>query len=480
MKNEHMPPVAFPSLCRFVEENLERWGPPGLVLGVLYQGEMATAGFGVTNVEHPLPVTGETLFQIGSVTKTYVGTAVMRLVEEGKLDLDATVRTHIPDFKVADESTSARVTLRQLLTHTCGWAGDDFHSTGEGDDALAAYVAQMASLEQVTPLGEVFSYNNSAFSLLGRIIEVVTERTFEEALGELVLKPLGLESSYLEPTDVMTHRFAAGHSDDGDGHQQVAHPWPLVRNNRPMGGLICHVKDLLRYAGFHLGDGTAGDGTRILGAESLDRMHAPHTTIREGEHWGLSWEVRDIDGARQVAHGGATNGHRCYLALIPEHDFAIAVYANSARGNMGIRAVHAEALKQCLGLKVPEPETIDVAEEELAAFTGFYTQQFGDLELGMLAGKLVAVHIEKSEFPGDHSMPPMSLKACGEDRLLILDGEYKNATGDIIRRSDGSIGWLRVGHRCYARHEGHKARSAILIRQNRSSQAEPTRGVSSH
>ena len=97
---------------------------PGVAAGVLYQGQTQTTGFGITNVDHPLPVTDETLFQIGSITKTFVGTAIMRLVEQGKVDLDATVRTYLPGFRVADEAASQGATVRHLLTHTGGWAGD--------------------------------------------------------------------------------------------------------------------------------------------------------------------------------------------------------------------------------------------------------------------------------------------------------------------------------------------------------------------
>jgi CubicO group peptidase (beta-lactamase class C family) len=400
-------------------------------------------------------VTEETLFQIGSVTKTYVGTAIMRLVEMGKLDLDTTVQTYVPDFRVADEAASTEVTLRHLLTHTCGWVGDFFHGTGDGDDALASYVADMASLEQLAPLGETFSYNNAAFSLLGRVIEIITEKTFEEALDELVLKPLGLENSYLKPTDVMTHRFVVGHQDEGDG-QQVAHPWPLERSNVPMGGLVCPVTDLLRYALFHLGDGTSEDGTRILGADSLAQMHSPQTTIKEGEHWGLGWEVTDVAGERQVSHGGATNGQIANLVLFPEQRFAIAVVTNSYEGKKAARDVTQQALKHYLDLVLPEPEAIDVSEEELAAYAGFYSRPYCDLELGVLGKRLVGVLTYRQGFPNENSPPhpsppPMTLAVCENDRLLVTDGIFKGVTADIVRRADGAGAWLRFGYRIHVR-----------------------------
>jgi CubicO group peptidase (beta-lactamase class C family) len=267
-------------LCEFVAKVMEEKVVPGVAVGILHKGETATAGFGVTNVDHSLPVTDETLFQIGSITKTFTGTAIMRLVEMGKLDLDATVRTYVPDFRVSDDEASSQATIRHLLTHMGGWVGDFFDDTGAGDDALPRYVAKMAELEQLAPLGTVWSYNNAGFSLAGYVIETVTDKNYQAALKELVLEPLGLNHCYFEPGDVMTYRFAVGHNVSEEG-AQVARPWPLPRSVYPAGGITCHVKELLRYARFHLGDGTTEDGTELLRPESLSQMHSPQVTV-----WG--------------------------------------------------------------------------------------------------------------------------------------------------------------------------------------------------
>jgi CubicO group peptidase (beta-lactamase class C family) len=268
------PETTWERLGEFVTQTMERKNVPGVSVGILHRGEAATAGFGVTSVAHPLVVTDETLFQIGSITKTFTGTAIMRLVETDKLDLDATVRTYLPDFRVADEAASAQATVRHLLTHMGGWVGDLFHDTGAGNDALASYVAAMADLEQLAPIGTVWSYNNAAFCLAGRIIEVVMEQSYREALKALVLEPLKLRNSYLNPVDVMTHRFAVGHNVGEDG-PQIAHPWPIPRASNPAGGIACDVRDLLRYARFHLGDGAGRGAERDpVALAAVDGGHA--------------------------------------------------------------------------------------------------------------------------------------------------------------------------------------------------------------
>ena len=153
---------------------MSRYHVPGIAIGILHDGDEDIAAYGVTNLEHPLPVDADTLFQIASITKTITATVVMRLVERGALDLDSPIRRYLPEFKLRDEEVAKRATLRHLVTHTGGWLGDCFADFGKGDDALARYVAAMAELEQLTPLGEIWHYSNSSFAFLGRLIEVVT------------------------------------------------------------------------------------------------------------------------------------------------------------------------------------------------------------------------------------------------------------------------------------------------------------------
>ncbi len=449
--------TTFDQLGEFVADVMAAKRVPGVAVGILYKGETYTAGFGVTNVEHPLPVTGDTLFQIGSITKTFTGTAMMRLVEMGKLDLDATVRAYVPDFKLGDEKAASQATIRHILTHTGGWVGDYFDDTGAGDDASAKYVANMADLEQLAPLGTVYSYNNSGFCLAGHIIEQITGQSYQAALKELIFEPLGLENCYFDPGDVITHCFAVGHQVQAQ-KAQVARPWPLPRAVYPAGGITCHVKDLLRYARFHLGDGTAQDETRLLESGSISQMQSPHVTIRRNEFWGLSWSIEDVNGTRTISHGGGTVGQVSQLTLVPEHDFAIVIFSNADEGVSLTQDASRWALKQYLELETTDPTPIESSVEELAPYVGRYARPFVEAELGILGGKLVGQLTYKQGFPIKDSPPPpapppMSLALYKPDHLLVLDGAYKDMRADIVRKADGSIGWLRMG-RIHKKVEG--------------------------
>jgi CubicO group peptidase (beta-lactamase class C family) len=451
MKNEG----TWQRLGEFVSQEMKKQEVPGVAVGILHEGETSIAGFGVTSVENPLPVTGETLFQIGSITKTFLSTAVLRLVAAEKLDLDAPLRTYLPDFRVADEEASVRATLRHCLTHTGGWAGDYFHSTGAGDDALARYVADMAGLPQVAPIGTLWSYNNAGFALAGHVIEQVTDQRFEAALKEWVLEPLGLERCFFEAGDVISRRFAVGHN-VGDEGPAVARPWAMVRSTYPMGGIACDVAELLRYARFHLGGGQAADGSSLVSAEALREMHSPQVVRWGAESWGLGWATQQIGDTLQVSHGGGTKGQVTLLALIPEHGFALAVLTNADRGGFVTDSVRRWALKEILAIEDAKPQPIESPAETLAEYAGRYRGFFDDLELGLLGGKLVGQATYKRGFPSEDvppapAPPPMSVTRCEEDRLLVLDGPFKDALGDIVRKEDGSIGWLRFSGRLHVR-----------------------------
>jgi CubicO group peptidase (beta-lactamase class C family) len=121
-------------------------------------GEEHLVGYGTTSVEHPLPVEADTLFQIGSISKTFTATAIQRLVHQGRLDLNVPIRSYLPNLSLADETATERVNLGHLLTHTAGFQGDHFPDTGDGDDALARYVAGMVDLSQLTLPGTTFAF----------------------------------------------------------------------------------------------------------------------------------------------------------------------------------------------------------------------------------------------------------------------------------------------------------------------------------
>jgi CubicO group peptidase (beta-lactamase class C family) len=301
---------------------------PGVAVGVWADGREAYACHGVTSIDNPLPVDRDTLYVLGSVTKTYSATALMRLVVEGQVALDAPVRRYVPELRLADERAAAEITVLHLLNHTAGLDWRLIVDTGEGDDALAAYVATLAEVKQIAPSGARASYSQAGYNLAGRIIEEVTGLTYERAIAALICEPLGLAHSFFARDDVMTRRFAVGHNPGDDGTLAVARLWRWSRGDNPGGGLASSVADQLRWARFHLGDGRADSGVRVLPAELLQRMKEPTVALRGsalGDAIGLgcpSWScssryIRRPNGVRSCRRSTPTR-QRC--ATRPEPD----------------------------------------------------------------------------------------------------------------------------------------------------------------
>ena len=428
---------------------------PGVAVGVRHGDDEFTGGLGVTNVDHPVDVDDSTLFQIGSITKTFVGTLAMRLMERGDLELDEPIRTYLPDFKVLDEEASRKATVRHLFTHTAGWVGDWFpEDLGHGDDAVARYVKSMADTPQLTPVGEVLSYNNAGFNVAGRVFEAVLGRAFTDIMQEMLFDPLGMDHTYLLPWDVMTHRFAVGHSVNDDG-PAVARPWSIGRASGPAGGIVTNVRDMLRYAEFQLGDGSF-NGERLLEPESLRRLHTPQVRFTPNNSVALTFWVDDRRAVRSMGHGGGTVGQISLFTLVPDEDFGMLLVANSGNGRQLNPKVTNWALEHYLGVSTPEPSVMETPLEQLKDYTGDYKATLTAAEVsadegGLLIGRRALGGFPTKDIlpPDTEPLPPVHYGFYDEDHIVGLEAPHEGDLGQFIRDPDGGVAWLRLGSRIH-------------------------------
>jgi CubicO group peptidase (beta-lactamase class C family) len=434
----------FEDVCAAVEAAAAETETPGVAVAVLQDGNEHAAGFGVTSVENPLDVTPETLFQIGSITKTFTATVAMILVEDGALELDTPVRRYLPTLALADPDVAARVTMRHLLTHTGGWVGDYFAEHGNGDNALAGIVEDLPKLPQLTPLGEVWSYNNAGFYVAGRVLEVVAGEPYEQLVRRVLLGPLGLEHSLFFADEVMTRRFAVGHHRVDDAPPIVARPWSIGRAHHAAGGIASTVVDLLRYARFHLSDGEG-----IVTPASLEEMqsaYAPAAPIFGSV--GVAWGIDDATGVRLVHHGGGTNGQVAHLSLAPAARTALAVLTNHQRGGEVVGAA-LDTVVKALGGRSPERIAVVLDPTE---YLGTYRSPLLDAELTTTDEGLQLVITSRGGFPAEDSPPmpsppPVPVVFSERDRLFVPEGPGKGTEAEFLRGPEGRIAWLRFGGR---------------------------------
>lgn len=312
---------------------------PGASLAVLAEGEVHAAVTGVLNIETGVEVTPDSLFAIGSITKLYTAAAVMRLVEAGTIDLDQPVVAVLPEFRVADPDVTQQVTPWHLLTHTSGISGDAFIDTGCGDDSVQRFVESLADVGQDLPLGTAYSYCNTGFVILGRLIEQVTGEPWDEALRELVLDPFGLAHTVTRVEQLVRFRATCGHV-GSPGAVELEPVRSQMRGHAPAGStMYSSAADVVRFGRLFLDRGRALDGTQVLSADSVAEMLRPQVPVAlhwtEGDQRGLGWTLYDWDGRRVLEHGGGTPGHRAYFEMVPDRGVAVALLTNGRNAFAG-------------------------------------------------------------------------------------------------------------------------------------------------
>jgi CubicO group peptidase (beta-lactamase class C family) len=449
----------FRELDERIEAAMKRYHVPGVAVGIWSQGREHLRGFGVTNVDHSVPVDADTLFRIGSTTKTFTATAMMRLVEQGRVDLQAPVRTYLPDFALADEAVANRVTVRQLMNHSAGWLGDDYGDFGRGDDALARYVAGLKQLPQLTPLGQVFAYNNAAFVVAGRMIELLTGKPYETALQELVLDPLGLKHSGFFTDRLIGESISASHDVENDRAVVMRGGWAFPRSINPTGGLISSAREQLAYARFHLGDGTGADNKRVLSQQSLEAMRAnpgPGGTVTmeiDGVCVGW-WQRPTAQRVPVFQHGGSWGGQRSDFFFVPDRQFAMTVLTNSTSGPKLLAELGRSgwALTKFCGLSNPpadpKPQPAARLKEYEGHYTGWVIQPDGPPD------KIAELHAELKATDGSLRVTgdmESSLTFYRDDYVLAVDRDNQVTRSDFLRGPDGKVAWLRDSGRLWAK-----------------------------
>jgi CubicO group peptidase (beta-lactamase class C family) len=288
---------------------------------------------------------------------------IMQLVEEGRLSLDTTVSEVLPSLRLGTEDVGAEVRVLHLLTHTSGIDGDIFTDTGRGACCVEHYVDKLAQAPSIYPVGASYSYCNSGFVLLGRIIEVLDGREWDASLRSRLVEPLGLTETVTLPEDAILHRAAVGHREHPHEGDPVS-VWSLPRSLGPAGLITASAHDVLTFARLHLYGGVTGDGARLLCQDSVSSMQQPQFEIPSvdghADAIGLGWRVSAWSGRRIIGHDGGTIGQLAYLRIDPEARVAACLLTNSSASEALCQRLFSEVFDAYVGVTVPvvpEPAT---------------------------------------------------------------------------------------------------------------------------
>jgi CubicO group peptidase (beta-lactamase class C family)/predicted dienelactone hydrolase len=317
-----------------VEQGMQDYHTPGIALGVVKNGELVYAkGFGVAELGSERPVTPQTVFCLASIAKTVTSTAILQLVEQGKINLDAPVTDYLPYFELADER-DRDITIRQLLSHTAGLTEWDYFNMGEpefDEGALERYVRSLRDVELLAAPGEQWEYSGIGYDILGDVVAKVSGQSFETYVDEHIFTQLGMAHSTFMPGEVDPAVWANPHIPDEAGNTVVHRNFEYTRSHAPDSTLCSTVEETARYAMAHLNRGEL-DGARILDASTYDESWKSH-----GETWfppdlernyGLGWTIGDYKGHLLIGHGGLDFGYNAFIALLPDEATAVVMLTN--------------------------------------------------------------------------------------------------------------------------------------------------------
>jgi CubicO group peptidase (beta-lactamase class C family) len=358
----------------------------GATLGIWSDGREVLAAYGVLNSATRVPVTPDSLFQVGSITKIWTATMIMQLIGEGALSLDTTVADALPGIRLGRSDVSDQVTVQHLLTHTSGIDGDIFTDTGRGDECVERYVGELAAATRTFPVGAAYSYCNSGYVLLGRIIEVLDGRSWDESLRGRLTGPLALTRTVTLPEEAILHRAAVGHDSAG----VPVRVWGLPRSIGPAGLITATAGDLLTFARLHLAGGILPDGQRILSEASVLAMRQPRAAIPDfalpGAAIGLGWRLGSWGGRAVFGHDGDTVGQSAYLWIDPEARLAVCLLTNAGESESLFRALFDEVFGDLVGVTMPASPLPACSAAPAGQVAGFVTVA-DDLDLRRHAGR---------------------------------------------------------------------------------------------
>jgi CubicO group peptidase (beta-lactamase class C family) len=338
---------------------------PGAAVRIEKGGEVILRkGYGLADLELGVAIEPDMVFRLGSITKQFTAAAILLLVEDGKIDLDAPLSKYLPDY----DGPAAKVTVAQLLNHSGGLPNytslPEYPARMREDQETGEMVDRFRELDLEFEPGSRWSYSNSGYFLLGVILEAASGTSYEEFVEGRIFEPLGMERSRYGHEDELVPGRVAGY-EGGPGDYQPA-GYLSMTQPYAAGSLLSTVDDLARWD-------AALDSGEILTPEHRALL-AEAIILSDGTSSGYSYgfSVGDYVGHRMIHHGGGINGFSTYLLRVPDEDLFVAVLSNNPAAQPGPGPLSFQAMAMALGTPLDQRPSVALSAEDLAELEGVY------------------------------------------------------------------------------------------------------------
>jgi CubicO group peptidase (beta-lactamase class C family)/D-alanyl-D-alanine dipeptidase len=365
-------------LDRWIATEMEAKGLPALSIALIDDQTIVWArGFGDADPKGHIPATADTVYRVGSVSKLFTDLAVMQLVEQGRVDIDAAVSRYLPEFAPQNPFKTA-ISLRQLMSHRSGLVREPpaGHYFDPNPPSLLDIVRSLSRTKLVFEPGTRTKYSNAGIAVVGAVVERLRGQSFSEAVRSSLLDPIGMASSSFDPSADLRRRLASGLMWTYDG-QTVANPAFLLGTG-PAGNLVSTVSDLGRFLSFLFSGGRGTGGKALVKAATIRSMAEPQLGKNgEAPSFGLGFAISKLDGHVRIGHGGAVYGFATEVEALPDDKLGAIVITSVDCANGIARHVAESALRLMLAAKRGQPLTIlettkPVAFEKARALEGHY------------------------------------------------------------------------------------------------------------
>jgi len=326
----------------YIEAAMPKWRVPALAIAVVKDGEVVLVrGYGVREVGGSERVTGQTVFRLASITKTFTAATVAVLVDEGKLAWDDPVKRHLPEFQLYDSYLTEKTTLRDLLSHRVGLETGDIVAR-RGDMSRDEILSRLKFLRLYSPFRGRFKYSNLMYVAAGESVARETGQSWEDFVTRRLLEPLAMYSTSPNFERLKKGNLATPYRIH-DGKLQAVRTAPLIDAVAPAGSMHSTAEDMAQWLRLWLAEGTIG-GQQVLKRDTVREMLAMHTTTpiasRDASNdyaarffgWGLGWSVLDYRGQKIHTHAG---GSGTFIGLAPEAGIGVVVLTNLEFTNLG-------------------------------------------------------------------------------------------------------------------------------------------------
>ncbi|MEM6380430.1 MAG: serine hydrolase [Bacteroidota bacterium] len=308
----------------------ESYKLPGLAIGIIKDNQVIYAkGFGVRSLNSQQAVTTESIFHMASVSKPFVATAIMQLVEKGEINLDKPLVTYLPYFKMQDNRYKD-ITIRQMLSHASGIAdAEDYEWDKPQFDAGAAerYNRQFQKDTLDFAPGTSYNYSNPAFNILADVIAKASGLTFEDYMKKYIFEPVGMANSTFYQPDVPKELATKPHVLGQTFKVEENPTYPYNRIHAPSSTLQSNIDDMLKWAQLYLNKGKI-NGKQIFQESTYEQLLEPQVSINNKDSICLSWFSRSLGDYKKYEHNGGDDGFKTHFAFLPEKSMAVVMMTN--------------------------------------------------------------------------------------------------------------------------------------------------------